>query len=160
MNTCCLHPLPRQFNIFLLWVPAPCSSLFTHSDLPFTAVETPSVLREGLLQSADWSSVRIKSVTFEQITRARIKWFFSLRLFRRLANPSLGYSSNCISSRLWPLERNLHIVPRPHRFHSLYCWAVRIGIWFSYKPNLYSPLENGKFLSYIISLEPGTSWLS
>lgn len=69
----------------------PVHRFFTHSDLPFTAVETPSVLRERLLQSADWNSVRIKSVTFEQITRARIKWIFSLRLFRRLANPSLGY---------------------------------------------------------------------
>lgn len=92
--------------------------------------------------------------------RARMMWIFSLRLFQRLANPSLGYSSNCISSRLWPLERNLHIVPCPHLFHSLYCWAVRIGIGFSYKLNLCCPLENGKFLSYIISAEPRNNWLS
>lgn len=155
----CIHSLPRQFNSFLLWAPAPCSSLFTHSDPPFMAVETLSVLRKRIFQSADWSSVRIKTVTLEPITRARIKSIFSLRLFQRLANPSLGYSSNCISSRLWPLGRNPHIFPCLHLVHSLYCWALRIGIWLSDKPSLHPLLENGKFLSVIISSEPRKSWL-
>lgn len=110
-----------------------------------------------VFQSADWNSVRIKSVTFEQITWARVKWIFGLRLLKRLANPSLGYSSNCISSRLWPHERNLHIDLCLHPFHSLCCWAIWIGIWFSYR--LPSPPENAKFLSNIIYSDLGNSWL-
>lgn len=135
----------------------PIHCFFTYSDL-FHPCQWKLAVYWGseVFQSADWNSVRIKSVTFEQITWARIKWIFGLRLLRRLANPSLGYRSNCISSRLWPRERNLHIDLCPHPFHSLCCRAVWIGIWFSY--NLHSS-ENAEFLSYLICSELGNSWL-
>lgn len=114
VNTRCIHYLPRQFNIFLLRAPAPPLRSLLFYSLRCSIHGTGNswcVEGENFFQSADWNCVRIKSVTFEQITRARIKWIFGVRLFQRLSNPSLGYSSNCISSRLWPLQRNLPIAP-------------------------------------------------
>lgn len=47
VNTWCIHSLPRQFSIFLLWAPAPHSLLFyLLRPFPSMSVETRSVLRE------------------------------------------------------------------------------------------------------------------
>lgn len=58
----------------------------------------------------------MKSMTFREITRARINLFLGLQLFQRLTNPSLACGSNCISSKLSPLKRNLHIASHPDLF--------------------------------------------